>query len=290
MQTTISQGIQTNTIQGIQQLLAQTMDELTLRETKVSEREAKVAKILEVHGQSEDKVVLQVGSVTYHTTAHTLLTCPDSYFHGLLNPSFRQDKAKTIFIDRDGEIFKYILEYLMYGKLISTINDTGILQKLLIDAGYYLLPPLVEQLKEMPIHEQSYGRKEKILLRLQSTATATNGSWFNWDQQVAVPPPSHFAHKSHTVTIKTAGVYQIVVRYVGTCSTHGNGSANIDLYVAGTAVARLYHGEANGYQKSNTLTEILPLKVGDTIMIKYMSNGNGVADQLGNTLTILLLD
>jgi len=41
---------QTNTIQGIQNLLKKTLDELSVRENKVSEREAKVAKILEVHG------------------------------------------------------------------------------------------------------------------------------------------------------------------------------------------------------------------------------------------------
>jgi len=280
---------QTNTIQGIQNLLKKTMDELSVRENKVSEREAKVAKILEVHGESLDHVVLQVGSVVYHTTAHTLLANPDSFFHGLLSPKFREDKEKPIFIDRDGEIFKYILEYLMYGQLISVIDDAGVLQKLSIDADYYMLPPLAKQLKSTRV-EHSKEKKDKILLRLQSTATASNGSWFNWNQQITVPP-SHFAHNgSNTTTILTAGIYQIVVRYVVTCSTHGNGSANIDLYVSGTVVARLYHGDANGYQKSNTLTEILPLKVNDTIMIKYISNSNGVADQLGNTLTIMLID
>jgi len=152
-----------------------------------------------------------------------------------------------------------------------------------------MLPPLAKQLKSTRV-EHSKEKKDKILLRLQSTATASNGSWFNWNQQITVPP-SHFAHNgSNTTTILTAGIYQIVVRYVVTCSTHGNGSANIDLYVSGTVVARLYHGDANGYQKSNTLTEILPLKVNDTIMIKYISNSNGVADQLGNTLTIMLID
>jgi hypothetical protein len=132
-------------------------------------------------------------------------------------------------------------------------------------------------------------KQNKVLLKLQSNAAVTNGVWFNWNVQLIVPN-SHFIHDGGTtITIVKDGLYQISVRYIYQCSTNGNGAANIDLYVTGKPIARVYHGTNNGYQTSNNLLEILHLKQHDTIMVKYMSNSAGVADQLGNTITIVLI-
>jgi len=257
----------------------------------------------------------------------------------------------VFFIARDGETFKYVLEHLTYGQIISEI-DESMLKKLEVDAKFYILPRLqtevallkkqvvkqdgkdvgissklgeitsifekyisLQKIQEQCLKEKQDGKdasissklgditsifekyislqtpkvKEKIFLRVQSSATVTNGTWFNWNVSKEVPN-SHFKLDGNSITVLQTGLYQIFVRYVSTCSTSGNGSANIDLYVSNSVVARFYHGQGHGYQTSGGLTEIMPLKANDTVMVKYFSNSNGVADQVANTLSILLLD
>jgi len=277
---------------GLQDLLHQALAtkeaELAEREKIVTEREKNVDRVF-VHLNTSGIVKLQVGQVLYYTRADTLQREKESFFSGLLNPELRseKDKDQVIFIDRDGETFKYILEYLTYGKLVSIIQDPGVLQKLLLDADYYVLPGLLEQLK---VVSSTSHCKDKILLQVRSTATSTPGSYFNWNVATSVPA-SHFQHNGSTIiTIKQTGVYQINIRYVFQCSSTGQGSANIDLHVSNLVVARVYHGQSDNYQKSGCLVEILPLQANDTISVMYRSNSNGVADPLGNSLTILLLE
>ncbi len=126
-------------------------------------------------------------------------------------------------------------------------------------------------------------------MKVQSNNSVSNGNYINWNQPIQVPS-SHFQHDSVTTTIKQAGTYQVSVRYTLQCSTHGNGAANIDLYVSGSVVARLYHGQSDGYQQSRCMVEILNLKASDTLQVMYRSNGNSIADQYGNEMLILLLD
>jgi len=270
----------------IHQAIAKKEEELVERERIVAERQKKVDSIL-ANLETKGVVKLQVGQATYYTRADTLQKEKDSFFCGLLNPDLRseKDKDQPFFIDRDGEIFKYVLEYLTYGKLVSIIDDSGLLEKLLLDADYYVLPGLKAQLKDFPLAKHNKG---SILLRVQSSATVTNGSYISWNIAMTVPA-LHFQHNDSTIKIKQTGLYQIIIKYIVQCSTNGQGNACIDLYVSDQVVARVYHGQNDGYQQSRSLMEILPLQVNDTIKVMYRSNTNGVADQLGNSMTILLL-
>jgi len=263
---------------------------LVERERIVAEREKKVDHIL-ANISTKGIVKLQVGQLIYYTRADTLLREKESFFTGLLNPELRseKDKDQPLFIDRDGEIFKYVLEYLTYGKLVSIIDNLGVFQKLLLDAEYYVLPGLIEQLKDYNTLNCK-GKIINIFLRVQSSINTSNGSYINWNIATAVPT-SHFQHNGSTITIKQTGLYQIIIRYALQCSSNGlSGDANIDLYVSNQVVARVYHGQNDGYCQSRSLIEILPLQANDTIMVMYRSNSNGIADQLGNSMTILLLD
>jgi len=132
------------------QTFADKSKELTERERIVSEREAKVDRVL-ANTSFKGNIRLQVGQITYYTRVETLQKAPYSFFTGLLNPDLNIDLKEPIFIDRDGEVFKYVLEYLTYGKLVSQIENDGVIQKLLLDADYYLLPGLEEQLKAITL-------------------------------------------------------------------------------------------------------------------------------------------
>jgi hypothetical protein len=92
-----------------------------------------------------------VGGITYMTTQQTLCTYP-SYLSELffifrspnLPPSSTQTQypwPEELFIDRDGELFNYILSFLRTGTLPNSI-PLSILQKLDYEAGFYGIKPL----------------------------------------------------------------------------------------------------------------------------------------------------
>jgi len=265
--------------------LAKKTLELSQREEAVKIREEKVQHFMKIEPM-KNRIQLQVGSVTYHTTASILLSVKDSYFHGLLNPKFREDDA-GLFIPRDGEVFRYVLEYLTYGKLCSQIEDEGVLAKLSIDSDFYMLPELHKQISEIQKPEKTV---DPIWMQVGQAGAWGNGSFIAWNQPKVVPA-THFGHAGDTITIKRAGLYHVFIRYEFTCSTNGKGSANVDLYVNSAVVARLYHGENHGYHDGRTLEHLQPFNDGDTIRVKYHSNSNGGqnGDALATSLTILCL-
>lgn len=65
------------------------------------------------------RVKLNVGGVRYETTVGTLRNQPDSMLSAMFSGQFglQQDPDGSIFIDRDGEVFKHILAYLRDGVL-----------------------------------------------------------------------------------------------------------------------------------------------------------------------------
>jgi len=128
-----------------------------------------------------------------------------------------------------------------------------------------------------------------IFLKVQSTVAIANGAWFNWNTALQIPQ-THFQHNgAESITIKQGGWYQVMVRYVATCSTHGVGAGNIDLYQNNNVVARAYHGQNDGHQQSRTLLELINMNNNDIVKVIYRSNSNSLADQLATVLTIVFL-
>jgi len=282
--------------QLIQKTLEQKSNELKEREECVSLREQKVDTIMK-NNHIKGRVELRVGSLIFHTTADILLSRPGSYFHGLLNIKFREGSEQALFIARDGESFKFVLEYLTYGKLFSIPTDLGTAEKLCADADFYLLPELYklageakEQLLKFPLQRNPDQHGAMIWMRVASSAACGNGGYINWNSSVVVPP-SHFSHSGNTTTIQRAGLYHIFLRYEFACSTNGQGAANVDLYIDGAVVARSYHGKADGYYDGRSLEHLDNLKKGAKIQVLYRSNSNcnNNADALATTLTILCL-
>ncbi|CAG8617433.1 4772_t:CDS:2 [Rhizophagus irregularis] len=96
-------------------------------------------------------IKLNVGGITYMTTQQTLCTYP-SYLSELFfifrSPNLPPSSAhpqypwpEELFIDRDGELFNYILSFLRTGTLPNSI-PLSILQKLDYEASFYGIKPL----------------------------------------------------------------------------------------------------------------------------------------------------
>ena len=58
------------------------------------------------------RIRLNVGGIRYTTTCDTPLSEANSYFSCLLSGDWKDTMGSELFIDRDGELFKYILRFL----------------------------------------------------------------------------------------------------------------------------------------------------------------------------------
>ncbi|PFH36377.1 K+ channel tetramerization domain-containing protein [Besnoitia besnoiti] len=103
--------------------------------------------------KSVDRVVLNVGGRIHETTAETLLSIPESYFSGLLSEGWRAaNKAcgrdDTIFVDRNGDRFAYVLDFLRDGVLLCP-RDKLLLQGLRLEAKFFALEPLLSEVDRL---------------------------------------------------------------------------------------------------------------------------------------------
>ncbi|KAL9646001.1 hypothetical protein ABK040_000441 [Willaertia magna] len=99
-------------------------------------------------------VYLNVGGRHFTTSITTLTTLSNSFFTTIFSGRFELSKTKDgyIFIDRDGDLFVYILEYLRDREIIFPNSDTSLLQqlkkKIIREANYYQLEELIDYLND----------------------------------------------------------------------------------------------------------------------------------------------
>ena len=288
------------------------MKELDQREKTIQEREKTVNKILE--NEKSEKIVLRVGQKVFHTRSSVILKIQDSFFHGLLNPKFHKE-GEEYFISRDGSVFKYVLEYLTYGEIYRTFKkkDLGKLQLLLLDADYYSLPILKEQVLliqknlensiepiipessnqkyitiENGISELGMLKKKKsgLIAKWQSTSGAGNGGYWNWNNPIIKPDTEFFqATNNQTIQVKKKGTYLILIRVSGTFSSNGY---YIELYVnGGSGYSRSMEGANDGYYHSFQINEIFEFNENTTLQVYQTTNGSPNNTQICNQFSIM---
>ncbi|XP_038051080.1 BTB/POZ domain-containing protein KCTD4-like [Patiria miniata] len=120
-------------------------------------RRVRALKILElsaakgfVKGEMDNVFNLNVGGCVYTTTRSTMTRYPDSMlaamFSSELEPSVRDANGAYV-MDRDGPIFRHVLNFLRQGKLILP-EDFKEWELLASEADYYQMEALVEAVKE----------------------------------------------------------------------------------------------------------------------------------------------
>lgn len=101
----------------------------------------------------KDEIIkLNVGGKIYKTSRSLLCRYRKSLLCELVSEKLKEKnhpngKEKEIFIDRNGNRFEYILDFLRDGILIIE-NDLNLLTKILIEASYFRLDPLIDILKK----------------------------------------------------------------------------------------------------------------------------------------------
>jgi hypothetical protein len=91
-----------------------------------------------------DIVILDVGGYKYKTTISTLTKFPHTYFNGLFSGKYPIHKQQdgSIFIDRDGKHFRYLLNFLRNGRIVFPENESD-RRELMLEAEFYLLKDFI---------------------------------------------------------------------------------------------------------------------------------------------------
>jgi hypothetical protein len=135
-----------------------------------------------------DIIELNVGGVTYTTTLGTLqqadidspLTMITSSDIGTM---FGRDSKNRIFIDRDGGLFRYILDYLRNKKL-SLPENFSERDRLRIEADYYRLTGMSQALTQIRPYSSSNGKHS-----YENMVAATSSIDLASSLSSARPPP-----------------------------------------------------------------------------------------------------
>lgn len=109
---------------------------------------------------------LTVGGVNYLTTRTTLTKFPNSMIGVMFSGQFATTQLSdgSFFIDRDGQIFKYVLNFLRSGQL-TLPKDFKDLSQLKLEVEFYQILPLVEIVsllfrKQLEQEEKQLEREE----------------------------------------------------------------------------------------------------------------------------------
>ncbi|CAF1122271.1 unnamed protein product [Rotaria sp. Silwood1] len=88
----------------------------------------------------QDKVLLDVGGEKFSTNVETLTREKNTFFTALFSTQWqleRDPNDKSIFIDRDGKLFNYILAYLRTNNISNDVWNNDSLRRLLITEAEY---------------------------------------------------------------------------------------------------------------------------------------------------------
>ncbi|XP_075706175.1 potassium channel regulatory protein [Rhinoderma darwinii] len=102
---------------------------------------------------NQEVITLDVGGMKFSTLTSTLLRFPESKFAHMLDGSDRDFRIVNgqYFVDRDGNLFNYILDYLRTSHL-TLPSDFSDYERLQREAEFYQIPSLAEQLGQESFH------------------------------------------------------------------------------------------------------------------------------------------
>lgn len=116
----------------------------------------------DINKMNERRIKLNVGGMFYETTDTTLLSVngDSNYFSAYLTrieKNLKEEGIIELFIDRNGFLFQYILDYLRTGTIVSIPDKNYIIKGLLIEADFYLLESLSVSLSNK-LQEQNMNK------------------------------------------------------------------------------------------------------------------------------------
>jgi hypothetical protein len=93
-------------------------------------------------------IEINVGGTPYVTTRETLCRIKGTMLEKMFSGTLESTKlGSAYFIDRDGTIFRYILQYLRDGDAWNPPTDLDCVQEILREARFFCLNPLIQRLE-----------------------------------------------------------------------------------------------------------------------------------------------
>jgi N-acetylneuraminic acid mutarotase len=143
---------------------------------------------MEMHqAAQEGRVELNIGGYRFETSVQTLRRVPHTFFDAYFSGRYVQDVCRdgSIFVDRDGEHFGHVLEYMRDG--VVSMAEPGarpsvsLLRALKREFGFYCIELMVEQNLEALLPDMAYvlggvGDDDKISSRMKRY-DALSGQW-----------------------------------------------------------------------------------------------------------------
>jgi hypothetical protein len=120
-------------------------------ETRRAELHREVAAMQMHQAAHEGHVELNIGGFRFETSVQTLRHVPHTFFDAYFSGQYAQDVCAdgSIFVDRDGEHFGHVLEYMCDG--VISVEEPGahpsirLLRVLKREFGFYCVEPCAEQ-------------------------------------------------------------------------------------------------------------------------------------------------
>ncbi|CAM4850396.1 unnamed protein product [Rotaria magnacalcarata] len=146
-------------IKSAKQLCHEATEATTILENKLvnasnEEKEWKDIKIKLATTSIQGKVILDVGCEKYTTSVEVLTREKDTFFTALFSKQWQLERDpddQSIFIDRDGKLFYYILAYLRTNVVPTNVmKDETLLNSLIIEADYFRLHSLMDIIGIIP--------------------------------------------------------------------------------------------------------------------------------------------
>jgi hypothetical protein len=147
---------------GLAEVAEERAKGLATVDTRWAELHLEVATMHKHREAQEGRVELNIGGDRFQTSVQTLRRVPHTFFDAYFSGRYAQDVCDdgSIFVDRDGEHFGYVLEY-MHDGMVSVAEpgarpSMSLLRALKREFGFYCIELCVEQVVEQKQPEVAY--------------------------------------------------------------------------------------------------------------------------------------
>ena len=190
------------------------------------------------------------------------------------------------FVSPDSSTFKLHLVISIAGLWQPTFDFH--LKSIELDEIEVVKSHLRDAMEEINTLKAEAGKSAHAFLSLTASSEVGNQQIVQWDGPKGLHTSSHFDISADytTITIKQDGVYQIHCR-LG--QTNSQNAQHLGLLINGAEIAQCLQSDANGYQNTAQITEILEVAAGAALTVRCGANSNSIGVHLQNRLSVALL-
>eukprot|EP00931_Biecheleriopsis_adriatica_P089148 TRINITY_DN63322_c0_g1_i1.p1 TRINITY_DN63322_c0_g1~~TRINITY_DN63322_c0_g1_i1.p1 ORF type:complete len:635 (-),score=89.56 TRINITY_DN63322_c0_g1_i1:52-1956(-) len=262
-------------------------------------------------------VKINVGGRMFQTTTTTLQGKHAGEGDSMLAAMFSQrhpnckDADGNVFIDRNGDRFAHLLDYLVTGNLAYFVNlrrayrqvrlkttcgyeessNQGFcvgleFEQMLAEAQYFQLRGVIDALQPcmsaLPGAATSYGL-------FQSSGNPPGAIGWTWQHREGSNTERYTVQDNGMITFTEAGTYLIMTRVPGVSS--GN-SGYAQLMLNGAAVGESWSGNANGYHNMLYFNEVMQIAAGGRLQLRgvELTHSYNMGRALATSFTVVPLE